>query len=290
MLHLGVSTLPDNRLGLAAIEELRRYGVNTGHIGTGPGRMGIYFLSPGAVLRPSEILYDRAGSSFAAADPLAIDWSTLLPGAAYFHVSGVTPAIGPNGAAAAIRAVDAAVSHRIPVSFDGNYRAKLWAAWAGDGPKILKSLLAGSGIAFADDRDIALVLGHSFNNSDPVARRIKAAEAAFAVFPRLNYIASTIRIQHGVDHHEISGLMITRTGQFQTRSYSLAGIVDRIGAGDAFAGGILHGLVNNFEIQRALDYGVAAACLKHAIPGDFCLTTIDELEARVSGEGLDVRR
>jgi len=151
-------------------------------------------------------------------------------------------------------------------------------------------LLAGSTIAFADDRDIALVLGIAFHDSDPIVRRVKAAEAAFAAFPHLNYIASTIRIQHGVDHHEISGLMISREGQYQTKSYSLAGIVDRIGAGDAFAGGVLHGLMNNFDNQRALDFGVAAACLKHAIPGDFCLTTRDELEARVSGEGLDVRR
>ncbi len=285
-----VSMLPDNRLGQAAFEELRRYGVGTDQINFGPGRMGLYFLSPGAVLRPSEITYDRAGSSFALADPGVFDWSDILPDSAFLHISGVTPAVGPNGAAAAVRAVQAAWSQNIPVSFDGNYRAKLWAAWSGDGPQILRSLFECSSVAFADDRDISLVLGEKFDDLDPESRRLRAAAAAFSAFPKLNHIASTIRIQHGVDHHEISGMMISRSGIFRTSSYSLSGIIDRIGAGDAFAGGILHGLVNGFDNQRALEFGVAATCLKHAIPGDFCLTSIEELNARAAGEGLDVRR
>ncbi len=285
-----VSFLPDNRLGQAALEELRRYGVDTKFVATAPGRMGIYFLSPGAVLRPSEVLYDREHSAFARAPVDAVDWTAALAGAGTLHISGVTPAIGHQGAQAALRAAKAAVELNIPVSFDGNYRGKLWAAWGGDGPGILRQLFAQTSIAFADDRDVALVLGQRFDHADPIERRRQAAEAAFAAFPRLTHITSTIRVQHGVDYHDMSAVLFTRSGLVQTGTSSLAGIVDRIGAGDAFAGGVLYGLSRGFDERKALDYGLAAACLKHGVPGDFCLTNLAEVESRVAGDGLDVRR
>ena len=168
-----VSILPDNPLGHAALAELRRWGVDTRGVRFGPGRMGLYFLTPGAGLRPADIVYDRTGSAFAAADPELIDWDAALDGAAWLHVSGVTPAIGPTGAAGAIRAVAAANRLDVPVSFDGNYRAKLWAAWLGDGPGIVRTLIDGADLAFLNDQDIALALGRRFEAADPstISRR-----------------------------------------------------------------------------------------------------------------------
>ncbi|GIL39057.1 sugar kinase [Roseiterribacter gracilis] len=284
-----VSFLPDNALGRAAMDELRRYGVDTRFVTTAPGRMGLYFLAPGAVLRPSEIVYDRAHSSFATGPIDTIKWDETLAGAGWLHVSGVTPALGSVPAAAAVRAAQTARKLGVQVSFDGNYRAKLWGAWQGDGPGILRTMLTNASIAFADDRDIALVLGRPFNEADPAARRRAAAKAAFDAFPNLQRITSTIRTQHGVEHHDMSAVLFTRTSEFATASFSLAGIVDRIGAGDAFAAGVLHGLASAQDDETSLNFGLAAACLKHSIPGDFNLASESDVHAFLGG-GLDVRR
>jgi 2-dehydro-3-deoxygluconokinase len=285
-----VSTLPHNALGRAALDELRRHGVDVSQVQFGPGRVGLYFLTPGAVLRPSEIVYDRAGSAFALAELDAVDWDKALAGAAWLHLSGVTPALGAKGAAAAERAVAEAGRLGVAVSFDGNYRAKLWAAWDGDGPAILKRLLAGASLGFLDERDIALILGRPFTADDPAQNRRAAAAAAFEAFPTLRRVASTLRLQHGVDHHELSAVMFTREGEVRTPAYPLTGIIDRIGGGDAFAAGVLHGLTNGMDDGAALEFGLAAACLKHAIPGDFNLSRKADVESFLAGGTLDVRR
>jgi 2-dehydro-3-deoxygluconokinase len=286
-----VGFVPDNALGRTARDELRRYGVDVEAVRFSPGRMGLYFLTPGAMLRPSEVIYDRAGSSFAQAAPDAVDWRDALHGAAVLHLSGITPALGPDSAAAALRAAKTARGQGVTVSFDGNFRAKLWAAWGGDGPAILRDLLACADLAFIDDRDIALVLGHKFASTDPSERRREAVRAAFAAFPQLSRVASTFRIQHTVDDHELSAVMFTRAGgEFTARGRRLVGIVDRIGAGDAFAAGLLHGLRTRTSDQTALGFAHAAACLKHAIPGDFNLATETDVKAFLDQDRLDVRR
>jgi 2-dehydro-3-deoxygluconokinase len=285
-----VSVLPDNAIGRAALDEVRKYGVDTRGVRFTPGRMGLYFLTPGAVLRPAEIIYDRAGSAFAEADPELIDWEQELEGAGLLHLSGVTPALGARGSAAALRAARAAKAKGVPVSFDGNYRGKLWATWNGDGPGVLRALLDCAEIAFVDDRDIALALGAKFETGDPATRRADAAAAAFAAFPGLGRIASTFRLAHQVDHHELSATMFTRGHELRTRAVPLVGIVDRIGGGDAFAAGVLHGLRSGTADQTALDFGLAAACLKHAIPGDFNLATEADVHNFLAQDSLDVRR
>jgi 2-dehydro-3-deoxygluconokinase len=286
-----VTVLPDDPLGRAALGELRRWGVDTGAVAFGPGRMGLYFLSPGAVLRPSEVTYDRAGSAFALADAEATDWDAALAGAAWLHISGVTPATGPNGTAAALRAVAAANRQGVPVSFDGNYRSKLWAAWDGDGPGILKALIAGASLAFVNEQDLGLILGRPFDQPDPAQRRAAAAAVAFEAFPRLTRIAATTRTHHEVGRQDLTAGLFTRAGPpLASRSYALAGIVDRIGAGDAFASGFLHGLLAAMTDQAALDFAVAAACAKHSIYGDFNLAGVRDIEAILAGAALDVRR
>jgi 2-dehydro-3-deoxygluconokinase len=284
-----VSVVAGNALGAAAIGELRRRGVDVSGIARADGRMGLYFLTPGAVTRPSEVLYDRAASAFAEAAPDRIDWPAQLKGAAWLHLSGVTPAIGPNAAAAAIGAAKAAEAAGVPLSFDGNYRPTLWAAWQGDGPALLAELLSRATIAFADERDIGLVLGRTFDGTTPRERLRRAAGAAFAAWPALQRIACTTRLQHAVGAHDLSAVMITRESEFDAPAVSLSGIVDRIGGGDAFAAGVLFGLTTGLADEESLRFGLAAACLKHATPGDFNLASAAEVRAAMQG-GFDVRR
>jgi 2-dehydro-3-deoxygluconokinase len=286
-----VSIAPDNALGRAARDEVRKHGVDVSAVNlVGSGRMGLYFLTPGAAVRPSEVLYDRAHSAFAQASPDHVNWGALLEDAGRLHLSGVTPAIGANAAAAAVRAADAATAAGIPLSFDGNYRGKLWAEWKGDGPGILRQIFAHTALAFADERDIALVLGQSFDQADPLERRRAAAEAAFAAFPRLKRVASTIRVVNGPDDHTLTGTLITRDAVHVTRAVRLAPIVDRIGGGDAFAAGLLCGIDEGADDARALDLAMASAALKHGVFGDFNLLTRAELEDTLAGGGGDVRR
>ena len=287
-----LGTLADNALGDAALGELRRHGVTVDRLRRTEGRMGLDFLTHGAGLRPSEVLYDRAGSAFATATPADYDWPRLLSGARLFHLSGVTPALGRASADTAIAAARAARAAGAMVSFDGNFRAKLWAAWDSDPEAILHALVGQADIAFADHRDIGVILGEDPQiTGEPEARFAAAAARAFAAFPDLRRIATTVRIQHSVDDHSMSALMATRAGELHaTPTRPLHGIVDRIGAGDAFAAGVLHGLLSGMEDAESLRFGLAVACLKHSIPGDFNLAAAADVRALMHDERLDVRR
>lgn len=286
-----VSIAPDSALGRAARDEVRRHGVDVEGVRLAPnGRMGLYFLTHGAVMRPSEVLYDRRDSAFALAAPQAIDWGPVFADAAWLHVSGVTPAVGANAADAVVRAAKAAVADGVSVSFDGNYRAKMWAEWHGDGRSVLRALFEQASLVFADERDIALVLGRELGGDTPMEKRQRAAVAAFETFPRLQRIASTIRTIHGPDDHTLSGTLFIREKSHTTQAYRLAGIVDRIGGGDAFAAGFLCGLSEGMDDIRALDLAIASACLKHGISGDFNLVNRQDLDVALAGADGDVRR
>lgn len=282
-----VSTLPDSALGIAARDGLRAHGVDTRAIVFRPGRMGLYFLTPGAVLRPSEIVYDRAGSAFAQADPADYDWPALLAGAAWLHVSGVSPALGERAAQAVLAAMRAARALGVRVAFDGNYRASLWALQGSDGADVLRELMDHVDLAFADQRDIALLLKRPELALE--GQRGEAIAAAFAAFPHLARLAATARTQHSVDRHDLSASLHTRGAVATAGAYQLHGIVDRIGTGDAFAAGVLHGLHGSWSDAEALEFGLAAAALKHAIAGDFNLASEAQVQAVRTG-ALDVRR
>ena len=288
------TVLPDNALGHAARDEVRKHGVDTTPIVFTPGRMGLYFLTPGAVRRPSEVLYDRAGSAFVEQVHTAFDWDQLLEGVEWLHASGVTPATGPNGSAAAVALVEAAVRMGVKVSYDGNFRGKLWDQWAGDPPATLGKMLTGATVAFADDRDFALVLKTTFDSPDPAERRRQAAKAAFAAFPRLQRIACTQRVQDSVADQALSAVMLTRDGddviETHAEAIHLTGVIDRVGGGDAFASGVLFGLWSGWADQQALDFGLAAAGLKHSVPGDFNLFSADQVHAAMGDGGFDIRR
>lgn len=283
-----VGALPDNPLGRAARGFLRAHGVDTSDVREAEGRMGLYFLAPGAGLRAAEVIYDRAASAFAGSCAQGFDWPRLLSGAGLLHLSGITPALGPDTAAAALAAARTANEMGVPVAFDGNYRPRLWEAWDSDPRAILTRLVASADILFGNYRDIGLVLGTAFSGDGP-ARRRAAAEAALAHFPRLRTIASTARHIDDADRHRISARIDTQGDSVQTEEIVVAGIVDRIGGGDAFAAGILHGLASGAPLADVVRSGLALACLKHTLPGDAALFRQADIDAFRAGVA-DVRR
>jgi len=283
-----ISAVPDNALGRAATRDLRAHGVDTSDIRTLPGRMGIYYLTPGAGLRGAEVLYDREHSSFAAANSADFDWDRLLAGVDLLHLSGITPALGPHSAALALDAVRAAERLGVAVSFDGNYRSQLWQRWNSEPRPILSEIVAHATILFGNHRDVSLLLGQGFDG-DGETRRRGAAEAMFAVFPKLALIASTARRVEDADVQHIAARIDTPQTAIQTDEIRLSGIVDRIGAGDAFAAGILHGLLSGHDLDTTARLGHALACLKHSLPGDASLFAQADLAA-FSDQGSDVRR
>ncbi len=280
----------NNALADAAIGELRRYGVDASGVVRADGRMGLYFLTPGAIHRPAEVLYDRANSAFANAAPDLIDWTRALADAQWLHISGVTPAVSAQTSEAAVRAVRAARAAGVRVSMDCNYRQKLWEARGDDPRPTLHAMMSEAEVIFADPRDIELITGKSAGQGDDNARRQAAAKIAFEAFPHLQRIAGTIRKTVNVDHNDLTGLMITRHGQWSTQEYAVQPIVDRIGGGDAFAAGLLYGLDAGMSDQDMLDFAIAAACVKHSIPGDFNLASADDIRAFLSDNRFDVRR
>lgn len=294
--HLGhevamVSTLPDNPLGRFVGGQLRQHDVDTGHVQVRPGRMGLYFLTTGAVQRASEVVYDRADSAFASGSAADYDWDTLLDGAQWLHLSGVSPALNPAMAEATLLAARAACARGVRVSFDGNFRPSLWARWQGDAARILRELFDCAHVLFADYRDIGVVLGGSFEQASLHERVDAAAAQAFAAFPRLQWMACTQRTPHSVDNHALGAMLLGRDG---TRALAptreMVGIVDRIGGGDAFAAGVLHGMMRGFAPEAIVRFGLAAACLKHSIPGDFNPVGEADVMALTGEERFDVRR
>lgn len=286
-----VGAVADNPLGESAAGELRRHGVDTRAVIKAPGRMGLYFLTPGAIQRPSDVLYDRADSAFARAGGGEHDWEALLKGADWLHVSGVSPALGQLAADRTLQAVRAARAAGVKVSFDGNFRPKLWEAWQGDAAGILRRIMAEADLMFASHRDIQVVLGQSFDQPTSQERFRAGVQAAFAAFPHLQRMAATIRVQHSVDNHALSAIDARRDGSSHvTPVYELASIVDRIGTGDAFAAGVLHGSMTGMDDAGGLHFGLGAACLKHSLPGDFNLLGVSEISAFLAQGGFDVRR
>jgi 2-dehydro-3-deoxygluconokinase len=285
-----VSALPANGLGRACADQLRRHGVSTLAIHFGDGRMGMYFMTQGAGQRPSDVLYDRSHSTFADAPDDLFDWTALLADASWLHVSGITPGVSASAANAALLATTTARKMGVKVSFDCSFRARLWASRAAEAPRILRQLCEQADLIFGADRDIAFILGFDVKAVPAAQLQREAASCAFKAFSNLQWIASTLRTRHDVDRQDLSGLLFDAQTQWSTRNWPLAGIIDRIGAGDAFAAGILHGLTTQMDPQLTVNFATAAACLKHSIPGDFNLVGVDDIELALSELDTDVRR
>lgn len=284
-----ISALPDSSLGHACLGELRRHDVNTRSTQFAAGRMGLYFLTHGAGHRPAEVLYDRQDSVFARRDPDNYDWPSLLDSARWLHISGITPAVSGNAATAALQAMQAAAHSAVPVSFDCNFRSRLWGSRSDQAPRILHELCEYAQVIFGDERDIAFITQTTPGDVTTQSRR-RAADTAFAAFPRLQVMACTERTRHSVEVQQLRGELYTRQDTFFSRTHTLPGIVDRIGAGDAFAAGVLHGALHQHPWQQAVEFATAAACLKHSIAGDFNLIGLADVELLLSEQGGDVRR
>ncbi|HXH15969.1 MAG TPA: sugar kinase [Sphingomonas sp.] len=281
-----ITMLPHGAIGDAALESVRAAGVNVSRVLRADGRLGLYFLSPPSGPRGAHIVYDRLDSSFAVTPSSAYDWPAALGGVEWLHLSGIIPAIGPDAARLSLDAIAAARTAGVKVSFDGNFRASMWARWCADPQQILLDHVAGADLLFGSHRDISLLLGEDLAGDTPDARR-RACEAAFARFPDLTCIASTARRVLDADTHELSARVDRREDAFETETIAVTQIVDRIGTGDAFAAGVLASLDKGCE--TAARRGLALAALKHATAGDHSRTTISELLA-FTGAPADVRR
>ncbi len=283
-----VTVLPKNDIGNACLAELRRFGVDTALIARGTGRLGIYYLESGANQRASKVIYDRSHSAIALAKPGALDWQNIFDGASWFHISGITPAISQSAAELSLAAVQAARQAGLTVSCDFNYRGKLW-KYGKTAPEIMGELVKHVDIGIANEEDCQKSLGITVavdvsQGKLDTAKYQALTEKVLKTFPNLKLIAVTLRESHSADHNGWSACLNDRNQFLLSRKYDITDIVDRVGGGDAFAAGLIYGLINKRKPEDALNFAVAASCLKHAIPGDFNRVTVAEVDKLSSGD------
>ena len=285
-----VTRLPQNELGDACVASLRSYGVRTDHIVRGGDRLGIYFLEAGAAQRGSKVIYDRAGSSFATIQPGMVDWPAVFEGADWFHWTGITPAVSQGAAEACREAIQAARQLSLTVSCDMNYRAKLW-KWGKSAGEVMAELVAACDVAIGNEEDADKVFGIKAPEADVIAGKVAAGHYRFvceelvARFPNLKTVAITLRGSLSASHNTWSGVLLDKGHFFTAPTYDIVPIVDRVGGGDAFMGGLIYGL-RKFpaDPQRALHFAVAASCLKHTVGGDFNAVSLAEVEQLMTGD------
>jgi 2-dehydro-3-deoxygluconokinase len=280
---------PNNPLADAFIGELRRFGVDPTQIVRQKGRLGIYFVEPGANQRPSKVVYDRDHSAIALAKPGDIDWKKALEGAGWFHITGITPALSQSAADLSLEAVRAARDRGIPVSCDLNYRKNLWKY--GKAPKdVMSELFRYVDVGIANEEDCQAALGIHVD-VDVESGQLATAQyealtgQVLAQYPNLKAIAVTLRESRSASHNGWSACLNNRDEFLLSRHYEITHIVDRVGGGDSFAGGLIFGMLNLESPREALEFAVAASCLKHSIPGDFNRFTREEVEQLVKGGG-----
>jgi len=283
-----VTVLPKNDIGNACLAELRRFGVDTALIARGTGRLGIYYLESGANQRASKVIYDRSHSAIALAKPGALDWQNIFDGASWFHISGITPAISQSAAELSLAAVQAARQTGLTVSCDFNYRGKLW-KYGKTAPEIMGELVKHVDIGIANEEDCQKSLGITVavdvsQGKLDTAKYQALTEKVLKTFPNLKLIAVTLRESHSADHNGWSACLNDRNQFLLSRKYDITDIVDRVGGGDAFAAGLIYGLINKRKPEDALNFAVAASCLKHAIPGDFNRVTVAEVDKLSGGD------
>ena len=286
-----VTRVPANDLGESCIQYLQQYGVGTRYIQRGGNRLGIYFLENGVVMRGSQVIYDRADSSFATVSPGMFDWKTILSEAGWLHWTGITPAVSAGAAAACLEAVRTAREMGITISCDLNYRAKLW-KWGKTATEVMEELVSYCDVAVGNEEDADKVFGIQAPESDAAKGKVAAdkylfvSESLAKKFKQLKTIAITLRSSFSASHNAWSAILWQSGKAFTGPVYDITNIVDRVGSGDSFAGGLIYCLCSNpSDPQRALDFAVAASALKHTIYGDFNLVSIAEVEKLMKGDG-----
>ena len=282
-----VTRLPKNPFGDAAIARLRGLGVDTKSIVRGGDRIGIYFLETGASQLASVVVYDRAGSAISQVAPGQIDWDKVFEGASWFHFTGITPALGPDVAAATTEAAKAAKAAGLTVSCDLNYRKKLWTP--AEAQKAMTEVIKYVDVAIVNEEDAENVFGIKAEGANVTAGHVDTA--GYETVARtmsssfgLSTVAITLRESRSADNNGWSAMMLHDGKAFTSRQYDID-IVDRVGGGDSFAAGLIYGLASGKSAQDALEFAVAASCLKHSISGDFNLVSVGEVEALTKGDG-----
>jgi len=284
-----VTRLPENDIGKACMMDLRKHGVETSNIVWGGERLGIYFLETGAVSRGSKVVYDRAHSAVSEIDPGMIDWDKVFEGAHWFHWTGITPAISQGAADVCLEAIKKANEKGITVSCDLNYREKLWkyGKSAGD---VMPELVAGTDILLGNEEDAEKVLGIKPEGVDVAGGQVSGAayesvsRQIMERFSRCKKVITTLRGSVNANHNTWSGVLWDGNKLFEAPTYDITHIVDRVGGGDSFMGGLIYGLLTYNDDQKALDFAVAASCLKHTVYGDFNQVTVEEVEKLMSGD------
>jgi 2-dehydro-3-deoxygluconokinase len=286
-----VSSLPKNDLGDFAVTTLRTHEVDTSLIKRAGDRIGIYYLESGAVSRGSKVIYDRANSSFAKLKKGDIDWNKVFDGVTWFHWTGITPAVSEGAADACLEACEVASKKGITISTDLNYRNKLW-KWGKPAGEVMEKLVAHCDIILGNEEDAEMVFGIKPQGVDVKSGHVEGAayesvgKQLMAKFPKAKKVIITLRGSVSASHNTWSGVLWDGKKLIEAPTYQITHIVDRVGGGDSFMGGLIYGLITYpTDDQKALDFAVAASCLKHTIKGDFNRVTVDEVEKLMTGDG-----
>ena len=286
-----VTVLPKNDIGSACLRELRGLGVDTTKVVRADGRLGIYYIESGAVQRPSKVIYDRAESCIANAKPGDIDWAKVFDGATWFHITGITPAISESAADLSLEAVKQAKSMGVHVSCDLNYRKNLW-KWGKSATEVMRELTKYVDTIIANEEDVQKSLGLHAESADNVEHgeinlnQYKTiAQTVLDHYPNATRIAITLRESKSASHNNWSACLLNAKDFYVSRKYQITDIVDRVGGGDSFSGGLIYGLNNYENAQDALEFAVAASCLKHTIIGDYNRVSVSEVESLMKGSG-----
>ena len=288
-----VTRLPENDIAVACVKDLRKNGVLTDHIIYGGERLGIYFLEMGAVARASKVIYDRAHSSISEIQPGMIDWDRVFEGADWFHWTGITPAISQGAADVCLEAIRAANCLGVTVSCDLNYRKNLW-KYGKRADEVMPALVEGCDIILGNEEDAEKVFGIKPEGFDATATAGRVDAAKFesvcrqlmARFPRARKVIITLRGSINANHNTWGGVLFDGQRLYESARYDITHIVDRVGGGDSFMGGLIYGLLTyEGDDQRALDFAAAASCLKHTIYGDYNQVTVKEVENLMRGDG-----
>lgn len=285
-----VTRLPENDLTTACMKELNGLGVNTDFIAKGGERMGIYFLETGAVSRASKVIYDRAHSAISEINPGMIDWEKVFEGADWFHWTGITPAISQGAADVCLEAIQTANKMGITVSTDLNYRKNLW-KYGKTANEVMPDLVAGCDIVLGNEEDAAMALNIHPDGVDVTKGHVEAdaylsvSQKIMEQFPCCKKVITTLRGSLSANHNSWSGVLYDGKTLFKAPEYQITHIVDRVGGGDSFMGGLIYGLLTySDDDQKALNFAVAASCLKHTIFGDYNRVTVAEVEKLMGGD------
>ena len=287
-----VTRLPQNDIAASCVAELRKRNVGVSNIVYGGERLGIYFLETGAVARPSKVVYDRAHSSISTIECGMIDWDKVFEGADWFHWTGITPAISASAAEVCLEACKAANERGITVSCDLNFRKNLW-KYGKTAAEVMPALVECCDVILGNEEDAEKVFGIKPEGFDVTATEGKVDSAAFrsvceqlmARFPRAKKVIITLRGSINANHNTWGGVLFDGETLYESTRYDITHIVDRVGGGDSFMGGLIYGLREYNDDERALNFAVAASCLKHTIYGDFNLVTVAEVENLMKGDG-----